>query len=270
MHASSFVPQTAIDAIVLVLLILFFARGMINGALRTLLGPISLALGTAAAYLYYQQTHNGLISLGIGILGPFVIRILLSIGLNFWQQAGGNPSMASRIAGGMLGVIYSGSLLALTIILITVLPFDFPWIKSIKKNILASRSYAFIHQISGNLFPASASKTANAPGGPEKTLESTDEFQEVINDEEMKNLMQDPEVQKNVEEKNFAPLIVNPKFQSLLNNKALIQKLIALQKKMIELNVPTANPASNTTTKADAKAAEKKIPPHFMIKGKDF
>jgi uncharacterized membrane protein required for colicin V production len=144
------------DYITLGAFLYFFFNGWRKGFLRTRLGPISLIVGCFIGYGYYQKTQNVALGLGICIIGPFIINILASLVLKLWHKAVNSDiplSIVSRLSASALSILWSGSYLVMMMILIAVSPLKFGWFEKTKKDVLESRSYAFINARLGDRIP---------------------------------------------------------------------------------------------------------------------
>ena len=226
------------DYIVAGLFSFFIFRGALKGFLCTLLGPFSLLVSFIAAFIYFRCTQNLLISLAISILCPFILHLIFAILLRIWHKA--IPvSLLSRIAGACFSTLWSGSIVVLVIILISLAPKELTWFQKIQNNVLESRSFAFIKKCTGNKIPNAISninKITDAFRDPKKTkkLASTEEFKEIMEHEQFQALFSDEETAKQIQDKNIPELLTNPKIQSLLNNKDLLKKFLNLNEKIIE------------------------------------
>jgi len=113
------------DTIIAVCLILFFYRGWSKGFLRNLLGPVSLILSCILATIYFRETKNMIISLLMGIFGPFVLNILFSLSIAAWNQTvDGKKDLSeiSRLLGAGISMLWGGIYLVLILTLISVAP----------------------------------------------------------------------------------------------------------------------------------------------------
>ncbi len=232
------------DYIILGLLVIFFIMGWQKGLLRTLLGPISLIVGSIVGYIYYQKTGNLVISLLISIVGPFIMNIACGLLINAAKKSQANQEDApilGRFLGGILSLLWSGSILILTILLIGLIPGKTPWLEKIQKAINTSHTYTFIYEKFKEKIPSVENiKNLNtAIQDPEriKDLQSTEEFQTVFNSDVIKQLYSDEETAKQLQEKDMGKLLTNPKVQSavqaIINDPELLKKFMSLQEKII-------------------------------------
>ncbi len=233
------------DIIVATFLCLFFLRGWFRGFIRSILGPLSLAIGTFLAYGYYAKTNNIVISLCISLFGPFIIQIILSLLFKIFNKILRNeakPSVTSRFVGASISTIWSGTMLSLAILLISVIPRDFPKINNIQKDVLESTSYKKIYKLAENKMPSSSPDISEISAifkDPKKLkkLQTSKEYKNLVKDKTFHDLMSDEKIQKDIEDKNFVELLKNPKMQAMMKDKNLVKKLFAFQKQLIDQNL---------------------------------
>ena len=142
-------PLAITDLIFLITLLFFFASGWRKGFWRTILGPIALGLAAMLSMYYYNQTKNVIWALLIGILGPFVIKFIFAVFLRLWNFSEPKERKINPLGsflGGCLQVAWCWTIITLILFLIAVIPGEFAWLKSIKQDINASKSYAFIYR----------------------------------------------------------------------------------------------------------------------------
>lgn len=234
--------NTATDYIITGILLYSFYRGWRKGFLKTLLGPLSLAAACFIGFTYYQKTQNITAGLGICILGPFLINIAASLTLKLWHAAvnGGEPiPLASRLSGSSLSILWSGGYLAVTLILIATAPIRFGWFEKIQKDVTASKSYALLGRWAGGKIAAASldirkiAAILRDPSGLEQ-FKSTGEFKALTADPRLKDLFSDEETAGQIRRKDYGRLLANPKMQAVFQDKELLQKLFALNKKIME------------------------------------
>jgi len=230
------------DTIMLAALLLFFIKGWHKGALKTLLGPIALIVGCLIAFKYYQQTHNIAISLSIGIFSPFALRILASLILKLFNKAvnkNESLSLSSKVFGSVFGVLWSGSYLVMTLILIGLIPLKVTWFEKIQNDVIASKSYTTINQfmdkntpsISGSINTITA--LIENPAKIQK-FRSSKEFETLIEDDTFQEIFSDEELAEQIQNKDYGKLLANPKIQSIMQDEQLLEKMFALNKKIME------------------------------------
>ena len=241
------------DYIAAVSLLYFFYSGWRKGFFRTLLGPISLIAGCLMAFIYYQKNHNIVASMGICILGPFIIHFLISIVLKIWHKAVNDDaplSFISRLFGGSFSVLWGGTYLAMMLILIGMVPIHVGWFEKAQKDVLASKSYTFINTLVNEKIPIAIpdiKKIASTFEDPAKlkALENTEELEALRADDRLQDLFSDEETAEQIKNKNYGKLLVNPKMQEVFQNEELLKKIFALNKRIMEEN-PVEGPGPKT------------------------
>jgi len=94
-----------IDIIIVIFLLYLAVSGWLAGFTRTLIGPLALALGIGVGVIYFQKTHNALLTFSIITLSPILIGIIFSVFLFIWNKtvARNKPiAPSSRIAAASL------------------------------------------------------------------------------------------------------------------------------------------------------------------------
>ena len=110
------------DIIIFLSLLYHFLIGWQKGLLDTLIGPISFIATSIFSYIYYQQTHNLIVSLLIGTLGPIVIHILYSIFKNLTRDKNKKETFELSLPRILAGIIHaSWSFVMLTLCLILII-----------------------------------------------------------------------------------------------------------------------------------------------------
>ncbi len=229
------------DSIMLAALLYFFYRGWRKGALRTLLGPITLIAGFCAAFIYYQQTRNIPISLLICFLGPIALKIFISLMLKIWDKATDKKvplSIFSRLFGSLFSILWSGSYIVLFIISIGLLPMRFGWLEKIQDDVAASKSYTIIDQFMKSWIPATSGDIKKLTAifqNPDKLqqFQSTKEFKALMTDDNLKEIFSDKEIVEQLQNKDYGKLLTNPKIQSIFQNEQVLKKMFALNKKIM-------------------------------------
>jgi len=230
------------DFIILGALLFFFIRGWYKGILKTLLAPISLVVGCLLGFLHYRQTQNIAVSLSICVLSPFALRILVSLILKLWDKAVNKDkplSMPSRVFGSIFGVLWSGSYLVLMLVLIGFIPLNVAWFEKIQNDVLASKSYTTIHRFMDKKTPSFSSRMKNISAimeNPAKLqhFQSTKEFETLIKDDTLKEIFADEELAEQIRNKDYGKLLANPKMQTIMQDEQLLEKIFALNRKIIE------------------------------------
>jgi len=217
------------------------------GFLRTLLGPISLIIGTILAYLYYAKEGSLVFTLLISILAPFIINFLLIIILKAWNKALNKDkslSLMSRLTAGTMSIIWSGIWITLTLTFLIIAPIELAWYKNLRKDVLESKTYYLVDKVIGNKITGSArnlNQVTNIFKDPQrlKKLSSTEEYRELISDKKIQALLSDNETLAQIENQEISKLISNSKIQDLMKDKEVLKKIFALHGKMMKINGET-------------------------------
>lgn len=239
------------DTILLICALYFFFRGWQKGLLRSILGPISLVIGAIASYFYYAKTNNILLALIIGILGPFLLDIGLSLLLRLKRTAEDKrPPLfsAGRVMGGIFSLLWRGTLVMLTLVLIVLAPIKIAAYQNMQKNITSSWSYQFINQWLDHklpLEPSSFKKLTTIMEKPEsfQELQKSDSFQSLTENPHFIALIKDPSIRQDFEERNIANLLANPHMQELLKDPKILHKIMDINK-LLQSSGPSNTDAS--------------------------
>ncbi len=254
------------DFILATVFTIAFLRGALKGFLKTLLGPISLFLGTAISYYIYMVNGNIVLALIIGLFGPFIIHIALGLFAKMFFKAFTSEekelSNLSRICGGVFSVIWSGTLFLIFILLITLIPLKMAAVTTVQNNIKASKIIQWISEFipADNKDPVKAiSNISQVLQNPQKAEQArqTKSYKNLMKDSSVRDLLSDKETLRQIEEKDFVSLLKNPKIQALMQDPDAMQKLFDFQKELI------AN-ASNAK-KPSSKAVKKKTEPKVIL-----
>lgn len=141
--------MNTVDLIILVISLFYFIRGWTKGFLRTIFGPISLIIGSIMSYIYFKQSGNIFVSILIGLMGPFVLNLGLSLLIKIWRKVTDEDNDAftiGRLLGGICGFIWGFSLTTLIIVLIGLAPLQNSGLKSVQDQVKQSRYYSLLNQ----------------------------------------------------------------------------------------------------------------------------
>lgn len=230
------------DYIMIVALLFFLIRGWRKGVLKTLLAPMALIIGWLTAFLYYQKTQNIAVSLAIGVFSPFILRILAALILKLWDKAANQDvplSISSHVLGSVFGVLWSGSYLAMVLILIGMVPLHEAWFEKIQNDVHASKSYDIFHQFMDKKMPSLSgdinkiTAIAEDPAKLQK-FQSTKEFESLLEDDTLKEIFSDKELTEQIQNKEYGKLLTNPKIQAIMKDGQLLEKMFAMNKKIME------------------------------------
>lgn len=234
------------DSIVLALTLYFLYRGWSQGLLRTLVGPIALLLGCLMAVIHYSQNHNIIMAFGISIVAPMVLNLLLPFALTVWQKtvnADQLVSPASRAWGAGLCALWGNINILLIIVLVALIPSNASWIENVRQDIFNSRTYSLVDQWTRHLVPKKSidiravSQVLKDPDQIQR-LQSSAEYKAVWDDKTIQTLLADEDLMRDIQDKNFAKLMTNPKMQALMKDPKLVQKILDMSVKIMEQKTP--------------------------------
>src|SRR5258706_3466169 len=109
------------DVIVGLLIVFYAVIGWRKGFVKSLLTPVSCVVCFALAWVYFKKTHDVLVSFGISLLGPFVIKLVASLVMSLGNQASKEkqgPGPGSRGLGSAVSLTWG---LMMTVLGMTVL-----------------------------------------------------------------------------------------------------------------------------------------------------
>lgn len=227
-----------VDLIVLGIIVLSFFTGLSQGFYKTILGPISLGIAYLFAISYYQLFGNLVISLVVGLLAPFVIRLIFSLLGKLLTSAYTDhprPGPTSRFLGGIISIVWSCGIVGLSMVLMTMIPLQTKFFDNIKDRIVSSFSYSVIQQALGKHLTEAGMNMDSITSvltDPEKrkSLEESPEFQKIMDEPALKAFFRDPEILTLVRDKKFDQLISHPKMKAILEDKNAMNQLMKLNK----------------------------------------
>lgn len=228
------------DGIILLMLLISFWSGWQKGLLRIILGPLSLLAGTVASYLYYSCTHNFLISVLIGLLGPIVLNFTLTVGLAVWNKTVNNNQKAnilSRAGGGILNLLWTAGLSALVLVLLAILPSHFFGLDKIRADLDRSIAYSLVQQFIQDKVP-SQKRMDNMLNifdpAQLKNIEDTKEYKNVMEDKKVQAILSNEETMKQIQRKDFAKLLSNPEFLKIFQDDHLMKNILDLNMRLLK------------------------------------
>ena len=246
------------DIIVLLAILYFAFSGWTKGFLRSLNGPISLIICVGLGVMYFHKTQNIMLCLGITIIGPLVMNILLGLLLDVLQKADNKlnvVSFISRLGGMTLSLGWSGSMLLLSVLLVSIMPAKLFGMESVKENVLRSTTYSVIvKMIPAPWSPGGASGSSHAgradgvgASGAEglEGLEESPEFQALMADPRIRDIFRDEETLDQIKNQDIAKLLANEKILGILQDPELLKKFFSMYQKIQSLGPQSdVNPTS--------------------------
>ena len=127
----------------------------------------------------------------------------------------------------------------IVLLLIGMVPLDVAWFEKTQNDVLASKTYTFIEKQIGDRMPDTifdTKKIAAILKDPDmlKNFQSSEEFKELSSDEALKDILTDEETAEQIKNKDYGALLKNPKMQEAMQNKDLIEKILAVNKRIAE------------------------------------
>ncbi len=237
------------DLLFLLLLLFHAYVGWQKGLFKSLLGPVSFLICCLLAWLYFKRTHNILFSLAISFIGPIFIKIfvpwIIQLANEGSSEASGNHiEEMNRVLGSAVGLLW-GMIMAFFIVLfVTINPAESGpvfWARGcVGKSLLFSRIFsqmrifvptAFVEK-SSEQPSTSDSSQAVSPSSGELSSAQIAQYQDLFNDERVKELIADPEVKELIENKQYMKLLQNPRFAKILDDPGLIARMVQMQSKL--------------------------------------
>jgi len=230
-----------VDYVIIALFVFFFYRGWSKGLLGTLLGPISLVIGCIIAYVFYLQTQKFVIALLISIFAPFLINFFCSLLLKAMRKVKDEKNRLTfgQMFGATFNVLWCGSIVILTLVLIVSIPVNAAWLQKIQEQITNSQSYTFVYHLFGENISNSAvnmRKVYSVYEDPERIreLQESKEFKQLMNNTKIQEVLKDEELVQNIRDKNFTKVLSNSKMQSLFQDKELLKQFLELHKELLK------------------------------------
>jgi hypothetical protein len=209
--------------------------------MNSLLGPFSIIAASILSIIYYQITKEMMISLAIGLVGPLLFLLILKSILKIWTKATHTdikPAFFSRLAGSILTLIWGWVFIVFTLILLSVLPPLGKPLAAMHNDVIKSMSYCRLAQPLKGIFFAAPKRqdtvvTSNALIFDSKSLAEDPRFQKIL---------QDPEIQKEIDARDFVKLMSNPKMialtQQIMSDPATMKKVMALSSQGSQASYP--------------------------------
>jgi hypothetical protein len=242
------------DIVMLCFLTFSFLTGWHNGLFRTILGPLSILLCAIAAIIYYDVSHNLIMSLLIASVGSIALALIFKIFFMFARSTvdknyRNTTFIGSRLLGGLLNMSWKAALLSVVLILTTLLPGQLFQLRRIQDDVKQSVSYQLIQKYAFRKAPQSQNiiETLKVLQDPERLrrMSDTPEYQEFYSDEQLQSLITDEQIAEQIRNKDISGLMSNPKILDLMQNEELLEKFGRLSKKIYDTEAENeaTNPA---------------------------
>lgn len=232
----------SIDLIIVIACLAFFIIGFNRGFWRAIIGPFALILGAIAGYIYYQKTGEWITSFLISFFGPFLIKLTLGFVLLLFpkdKNAQEDPVTLGKFAGGIFNLVWGGAIIMIALLLITLVPSPWSWLKTLQNQITDSQAYGIMNTLTRNTIENNETdilQMMNFWENPEKieNLQTTPEYQNLMTEDKITTILEDETLMDDIQNKNFVKILGSTKIQDLIKDKDLMSKLFNLQKMMIE------------------------------------
>jgi uncharacterized membrane protein required for colicin V production len=204
------------DIITLICIIFLVWRGSLQGFVGSLLGPLGLIIASIVSVIYYAYTKNIAISLCIGLFGPFLLTWLFRFILHSWNKMT-NPqkelSFLSQLGGALLSLAWGMTMLAITVLLLVMIPpFNKP-LELLSKDIHSSLLY-------GAIKPFDTMAVS--------TISPEDNIQSLSQDKRIQDLLHDPQITDAINRKDYSSLMSNPKITAIMQDPQLIKRMMSV------------------------------------------
>lgn len=244
--------MTLTDLITGFLSLYLMALGYSRGFVRSLLGPIALVAATIFSVIYYQYTGRLISSLMIGLVGPLVLLFLLKFILKSWISATKSkekPEFQSRLAGLVLTLVWGWVFIVLTLVLLAIFPSLNSTLTFLHNDVTHSYSYAAAKPLENLLIkPAAAPPVHKGQSGRVASTQPRAQAQSLAADPRFQKVLQDPEVQREIQERDYVKLMQNPKMmaltQQIMNDPSLMQKVLSVYKNHPQAPLAGQDPSS--------------------------
>ena len=242
------------DLITFAFSMFLWIRGFSRGFMNTLINPFSIIVTSSLSAIYYQDhPKDWVISLSIGIIGPFILTFVIKSLLRTIAKATDTdikPGLISRLAGSIISIAWGWVFVVFILIPIALLPplWGKMWI-AVHDDVIKSMSYnsvakplekdiftmlaagdPFLSKKVSSLFD-NASKN-NAPTTTATDTPVNSDTRSLAEDPRFQEVMQDPEVKKDIDTHDFVKLMSNPKVMALtekiMTDPATLHKVMEL------------------------------------------
>ena len=230
-----------LDTIVLILILFSFWGGWRKGVFRVLAAPAAFVISIFAGMIYWDMTENLFVSFLILSLGSvtlsIIFKILFFLGrMTIEKEYRDQVFWPSRILGGITNVVWRGFLISAFLLFIPLIPFDAVGSDHLKKSIVESKSYplAQYYVLGKIIVMKNIFSTISTLVNPAKLNQFSDsrEFREYFGDDRLQALVNDPDFQDYVLEKNMTKIMTYPKLHELLCDPEFMHRLSRLCKKI--------------------------------------
>jgi uncharacterized membrane protein required for colicin V production len=241
------------DNIAFILSFLFLIHGASRGFILSLMVPFSIIVATIISIVYYQITKDMIVTLALGLIGPFLLHFLLKLLMKTLAKAGNvdiKPGFLSRLGGAILTFAWGWVFIFFTLILLAALP---PWGKfltDVHNDVTQSVSYSLAKPWGEDFFAAPKQNQPAIANTP-----SSNDAQSLAEDPRFQAVLQDPEIQKEIDAHDIVKLMSNPKMidltQQILRDPATMKKIMSIYSRQEKPQSWVTSGSSNYKTSAN-------------------
>lgn len=242
------------DYVVLGLLAFYAWQGWRRGFLRSVLTPVIFVVSIVLGVVYFRRTNNLLVGFLVGLLGPIVLNFIVSLLLKLLRKADDEEeafSSIDRFLGSAVEVAWGLGILIILAIGVSLAPLESLKLGHVKKDILHSFSYRGLYAVVKTTLPQfTLSAQKQSVGGPSKpadtqAVQNSEEYQKLMRDPRIKELLADEETLKQIQEKDLAKLLNNPRIATILQDTQLLKEFLKLNQKMVQTGNIEVSPDSS-------------------------
>lgn len=225
-----------VDIIFLAIIFYFLISGLQKGFLAYFLEFLLISVCVFGSWLYYKETHNFLYSLIILFFSPVVLAIIFRFlfhvsSVGFQNLKWPNLSHLNNIAGGVIGFIWGIFWTIIICLIINIVPVNNQIFLKFKENISNSFVLKFIKDtipLKEVFFIYKINELSKIFNNPEaiRDLKNDPEFVKLMEEEKIQNFIKDRTVINQLKNKQILSLIDNPKFIVILEDIELLKRFI--------------------------------------------
>ncbi len=235
--------MTYLDYLFTFLVILSMLRGWGEGLVRSLAGISTIVISYLGAFFYFHKKNDWVTSFFIAILCALILEFIVTLLFKLWNKFSRTtkPTFLSSLLGGVIGGIWATFLLGLLLLFLINLNLNFPLWKEIQGMIKQSKTfyYASLFKEKSDIQQDDIDIILQSINDPNKlkSVESTPEYQTLIQDPKIQAVLSDETTQRQIQEHQIFKLLANPKFQAILKDKKLVNQFLDLEMMAIKKGI---------------------------------
>ncbi|MDP8212879.1 MAG: CvpA family protein [Candidatus Zapsychrus exili] len=230
------------DYIVILAGIYLLYRGWKQGFLNSALGPISLIVCSLIGLLYYSICKDMFKAALIPMIGPFIIKISFYLLRKVLNKASGTKekySILSKALGSLFCLLWKGTILAILIIIISIVPPKHEWLERIQTDISKSKTYKTANKLTGYKIPTSKDIMAKTTAlisnkGVVSNIRSSEKFKKLMSHKDFESFVTDEVIKEKLQDGNIVGLMTDPKMQTLFSDQEFLKDLINANKEVLK------------------------------------